>query len=49
MDNNFISSAWADFTYKMIREVECPVHRHKLESDWIAFSKKIKKVINEQS
>jgi len=49
MDHKYISTAWADFTYKMIREVQCPIHRHKLESDWINFSKKINKFINEKS
>lgn len=46
MDKRLIANAWADFTWKVIQHIECPVHKHKLTKDWENFAEKMQELSN---
>jgi hypothetical protein len=46
MDKRLIDNAWADFSWKIIQHIECPVHKHKLTKDWENFAEKMQELSN---
>ena len=50
MEQKLISSAWADFSWKVIQHIECPIHRHNMTKTWENFAKKMQELSeNERS
>tara|TARA_E500000318_G_scaffold70015_1_gene64765 strand:+ start:918 stop:1058 length:141 start_codon:yes stop_codon:yes gene_type:complete len=42
IDERLKTSAWMDFSWKVIQSVSDPVHRYSLNQDWNALAEKLK-------